>query len=151
MPWIDVFDVRHSEEEVVLSFEITKSLISLDPFFMMEMLNRFPFFLKLTVLRDNYWIQRFDPKKVDNTVWDDMTVWLYGVTGIGPCQIEFHSCFLFHLDNRIFTMLIRVCEIWRPIHVKHKDWYMIFVYPQIPTHLFKKLLKWYDLTPPRVS
>lgn len=49
-----IFDVRHSEEEVVLSFEITKSLISLDPFFMMEMLNRFPFFLKLTVLRDNY-------------------------------------------------------------------------------------------------
>lgn len=75
VPWIDVFDVRHSKEEVVLSFEITKSLISLDPFFMMEMLNRFPFFLKLTVLRDNYWIQRFDPKKVDNTVWDDcMTI-----------------------------------------------------------------------------
>ena len=63
LPWIDVFDVRHSEEEAVLSFVITNSLISLDPFFMMVMLNRFHFFLKLTVLRDNYWIQRFDPQK----------------------------------------------------------------------------------------
>ena len=61
LPWC--LDVRHSEEEAVLSFVITKSLISLDPFFMMVMLNRFHFFLKLTVLRDNYWIQRFDPQK----------------------------------------------------------------------------------------
>lgn len=51
---LDVFDVRHSEEVVVLSFVITNKLISLDPFFMMVMLNRCPFFLRLTVLRDNY-------------------------------------------------------------------------------------------------
>jgi len=42
--YLDVFDVRHSEEVVVLSFVITNSLISFDPFFMMVMLNRFPFF-----------------------------------------------------------------------------------------------------------
>ena len=124
------------KEDVVLSFAITKSLISLDPFFMMEKLNRFPFFfsnwqryvaiIEYSVLTPKRW-----------TIRSEMTVWLYGVTGIGPCQIEFHSCFLFHLDNRIFTKLIRVCEIWRPIHVKNKDWYMFFVYQQIPTHLFK--------------
>lgn len=54
--WIDVFDVCYLEEEVVLNFEIIKSLISLDFFFMMEMLNCFFVFLKLIVLCDNYWI-----------------------------------------------------------------------------------------------
>lgn len=42
--YLDVFDVRHSQEVVVLSFVITNSLISFDPFFMMIMLNRFHFF-----------------------------------------------------------------------------------------------------------
>ena len=51
---LDVFDVRHSEEVVVLSFVITNSLISLDPFYVMVMLNRFPFLLRLSVLRGNY-------------------------------------------------------------------------------------------------
>lgn len=51
---LDVFDVRHSEEVAVLSFVITNSLISFEPFFMMVMLKRFSFFLRLTMLRDNY-------------------------------------------------------------------------------------------------